>query len=99
MTEGNRQSGRRLGGAVRACDSLGEPQRVAGKAPAWEGQRRKRRSKRRLAADAKHDRFASLGRNHERAKRPIPKGKRKAEILVEMSRIYGVMELVMGRTL
>ena len=50
-------------------------------------------------ADAKHDGLARLGRDRKRAERPVPEGERKAEVLVEMCGIDGVMQLVMGRTL
>ena len=100
VTEGNRQSGRRLGGArgvAPASDSLNELQHMAGKAPAWEDEGAERRAKRRLPGDAKHDGFTSLRRDREGAERPVPKGERKAEVPVEMGGIGGVMELVVGR--
>ena len=73
---------------------------MAGEARAGRDEGGKRRAeRRRLAADAEHDGFASLGRDRERAERPVPEGERKAEVLVEMGGIGGVMQLVMGRTL
>ena len=57
------------------------------------------RNGRPLVADAKHDRFASLGRDDERAEHPVPEGESKAEVLVEMSGVGRVMELVVSRAL
>ena len=73
---------------------------MAGGARAGRGEGGKRRAERRpLIANAKHDGFARLGGDRERAERPVPEGERKAEVLVEMSGIGGVMQLVMGGTM
>ena len=61
------------------------------------GQRRPER--RPLVADSEHDGLARLGGYGERAERPVPDGERKAEVLVEMDGIGGVMQLVMRRAL
>ena len=83
--------------AALACDPFDPSQHMAGGARAGRGEGGKRRPERRaLVADAKHNGFARLGGNCERAERPVPEGKGKAEVLVEMSGVGGVMELVVG---
>ena len=73
---------------------------MARQARAGRGEGGERRAERRpVVADAENDRFARLAGNCERAERPVPNGKRKAEVLVEMSGVDGVMKLVMGGTL